>query len=305
MLDRSDIRSALKMRQRVETTYRAHEQAYVSAALYENSLPSTHYFTLGWQQEKLFYDLERSLGAFRRFLLSLPVPSPLSPLALHAREAWERFDEGDPEPLDSFIKTRLGIMANHVGPLPAELRERVFDFLDLCFAPPPLYQPGDWFILGQAELDRLTTLLGDHTKGFGDLRIALSGEGGSFRDRLDEELPGAVRVAWDDIETVSTNTLLNEASNSLRRTKSETHRSLPPSEGDDSLAQFEAQETISQMLDALEPEARLSAQQAEVWQLSRRGMEIAEIASNLGISRNQVSVQKHNAIEKVREAAGR
>ena len=125
------------MQERLEPYYRTFEQAYSIASLREESLPSTLYFALGWQQEKVISDLERSLEAFRRYLLSIPSPNPLAPLELEAREAWQRFDEGDPEPLDAFIKRRLGMMANHDGPLPDALRRRVFELrepIDLASA---------------------------------------------------------------------------------------------------------------------------------------------------------------------------
>jgi hypothetical protein len=139
MLDRSGIQPILKMQESLEPYYRAFEQTYSIVSLREESLPATLHFALGRQQEKVISDLERSLEAFRRYLLSIPSPNFLTPLELQAREAWLRFDEGDPEPLDVFIKKRLGIMANHDGPLPDDLRQRVFEFLDCCFAPPPAH----------------------------------------------------------------------------------------------------------------------------------------------------------------------
>jgi RNA polymerase sigma factor (sigma-70 family) len=79
--------------------------------------------------------------------------------------------------------------------------------------------------------------------------------------------------------------------------------SLPSDEGlrapeDEQMTELERKE----MLDALEQEADLSPQQAEVWQRLRRGMEIKAISSELGISENSVSVQKHNALKKLKEA---
>jgi DNA-binding CsgD family transcriptional regulator len=305
MLDRTGIRPVLEMQERLESYGRVYEQAYFTVSLREESLPSTLHFVLGWQQAKVIADLERSLEALRRYMLSIPSPNPLSPLELQAREAWERFDEGDPEPLDTFIKERLGIMANHDGPLPDALRRRVLKFLDFCFAPQPLYQPGDWFLLGQAANDQLTTLVGERIWMFPDLKAALSDDPNkTYKERLAEELPGVVREAWADIQTVSSTTLLNKASNSIRMMKPQGHQVLPDDVPDDSLARFEAQESIRQNLDTLEQEAGFSPQQLEVWRLSREGMEIAEIADTLGISPNQVSVQKHYAIVKAREVLG-
>lgn len=75
--------------------------------------------------------------------------------------------------------------------------------------------------------------------------------------------------------------------------------SLPPEVAtiiseDEQIAELERKET----LDALEKKAGLSQQQAAVWQWLRRGTEIKEIAAELVISENSVSVQKHNAVKK-------
>jgi DNA-binding CsgD family transcriptional regulator len=305
MLDRSGIRPILKIEERVESERRAFEKAYSIVSLFEESLPSTLNFALGWQQEEMISDLERSLEAFRRYLLSIPSPNPLTPLELQAREAWQRYDEGDPEPLDTFTKRRLGIMPNHDGPLPDDLRERVFQFLDCCFAPSPLYPPGTWFLLGRAESIQLPALLQGHIKRFPELEAALSDkEDKTYSERLAEELPAVVRVAWDDIQLVSSATLLNETTNAIRRMRPRGNP-LPDEITDQSLAQFEALELVRQELDTLELEAGFSSQQASVWRLLREGMGIAEIADTLGTTPNQVSVQKYNAIEKARRVASR
>jgi hypothetical protein len=65
MVDRSGLRPILKMQERLQPYYRAFEQAYSIVSLREESLPSTLHFALGWQQEKVISDLERSLEAFR------------------------------------------------------------------------------------------------------------------------------------------------------------------------------------------------------------------------------------------------
>lgn len=67
---------------------------------------------------------------------------------------------------------------------------------------------------------------------------------------------------------------------------------------DENLARIEDAE----LLDSLEQVAGLSPQQTAVWRRLRQGMEIAEIAVELGISKNSVSVQKNNAIKKLKEA---
>jgi hypothetical protein len=69
------------------------------------------------------------------------------------------------------------------------------------------------------------------------------------------------------------------------------------------LAEFEAAET-SVLLNQLIEQAGLSAQQAAVFGRRRLGEEIAHIAEELGISKNQVAVQTNYAIEKLKQAAG-
>ena len=63
------------------------------------------------------------------------------------------------------------------------------------------------------------------------------------------------------------------------------------------------EEAARQWLDELEQAAKLSPQQKEVWWRRRRKkMEIGEIAAELNISENHVSVQLHYANEKLRKA---
>lgn len=88
-LDQSGVRPIHKIEERSESDVRAFEQLNSVVSLLEESLPSTLSFSVGWQREKLMSDLERSLRAFRCFLHSLPAPTPLSPLELQAREAWQ------------------------------------------------------------------------------------------------------------------------------------------------------------------------------------------------------------------------
>jgi DNA-binding CsgD family transcriptional regulator len=180
-------------------------------------------------------------------------------------------------------------------------------FLDDCLASLPLYEPEDWFLLGSPQVVQLAGLVSDNIRTFPDLEAALCSNGEQFRERLAEELPGILRVAWEDIQTVSTKTLLNEASNDIRTMGSRDHKPLPDEVSDeavdDTLARFEALEAARQELDALQREAALSPQQAEVWALSRKGLEFGEIASMLGKSPNQISVQKHNAVKQMRRTA--
>ncbi len=76
---------------------------------------------------------------------------------------------------------------------------------------------------------------------------------------------------------------------------------------DPALEEFELKEAARQQieqLDMLEQRAKLSPQQAEVWRRLRRGMEIEEVAAELGIPKTQVSVAKNKAIQKLQKAAG-
>jgi DNA-binding NarL/FixJ family response regulator len=78
-------------------------------------------------------------------------------------------------------------------------------------------------------------------------------------------------------------------------------------EDTDDLSDFERREVARQQLDSLEKSVTLSKQQAEIWQRLRQGLEIAEIASELEIPRNQVSKQKariKRKMQKARKAVG-
>jgi len=259
----------------------------------------------------------------RRILAGLTSPPPLRALQLEARIAWERFDEGDPEPLDTFIKNRLGIMSNFAGSLPREVRSRVMKFLDGCFATVPLYQPGDWFLLGPPQLDQLTELVGENIKGFPDLKIALSGDGRTFRETLLEELPGVTRVAWEDIQRIKKETLLTRVSESLRMMKpisakiaelspktvckiSEDYSDIGAHHGafssgnmDSDMAEFEAREEARQQAAALPKlveEAALPASERTVFEFdSQIGIDFATreeatqaAAEHMGIARSTV-----------------
>src|SRR5215211_1144993 len=193
LLDKLDFPEELERQQRTEPIRHVYRQAELFVPAHDGlSLPPSLLST-SQRYEQIHWTLERSLGMLRRILAGLTSPPPLRALQLEARIAWERFDEGDPEPLDTFIKNRLGIMSNFAGSLPREVRSRVMKFLDGCFATVPLYQPGDWLLLGPPQLDQLTELVGENIKGFPDLKIALSGNGRTFRETLLEELPGVTR----------------------------------------------------------------------------------------------------------------
>jgi len=305
LLDKLVVPEELERQQRIEPIRQVYRQAELFVPAHYGVSLSPSLLSLSQQYEQIHWKLEKSFGMFRRILAGLTSPLPLRALEVEARIAWECFDEGDPEPLDSFIRSRLGVMTNYDGPLPDEVRQRVMDFLDDCFTPVPLYEPGEWFLLGSPQIDQLATLIGDNIKAFPSLRVALRSDGEPFREKLAEELPGIVLVAWDDIATASSETLLNTASNTIRESGLRNHVPLADEmvdeAADDTLTRFEALEATRQELDVLEQEAALSTQQAEVWTLARQGVEIPEIASMLGKTPNHISVQKHYAVNKMKQ----
>jgi RNA polymerase sigma factor (sigma-70 family) len=143
------------------------------------------------------------------------------------------------------------------------------------------------------------------------LHAALTGWGGSVPENLARELPGAVLAAYGALvfNKRHSGSFLAPIAKALANMGAESTsrpdklRSLPPDESlhapeDEQMAELERKE----ILDALEQAAGLSPQQAEVWQLLRRGKEIREIATELGITKNSVSVQKCKAVEKLKEA---
>ena len=155
-------------------------------------------------------------------------------------------------------------------------------------------------------------------------------EGGTIPAKaLSRELLAATFVEWPtSTHEGSVKDFLNRVTRSLERMgreasiRPEKVRDTPPGEAgrtigfseilaeDEDLTEFEREETLRQQrqqLDILEQVAGLSPQQTEVWRRRYKGMEIAEIAAELGISENQVSVQNHNALKKLsaaRKAAG-
>jgi RNA polymerase sigma factor (sigma-70 family) len=151
------------------------------------------------------------------------------------------------------------------------------------------------------------------------ISAALAAGGKASAEALAEELPGAVTIAWGagsekeflaDVRR-SIEGLAREAEIRPANVRDDAiEEAAAAFASDEDLAEFEREETLRlrrQQLDELEQVAGLSPQQTEVWRRSYKGMEIAEIAAELGISENQVSVQKHNAAKKLsdaRKAAG-
>jgi len=107
LLDKLDVPEELERQQRIEPICQVYRQAGLFVPAHDGvSLPPS-LLSLSQQYEQIHWTLERSLGLFRRILAGLTSPPPLRTLRLEARIAWERFDEGDPEPLDRFIKHPL------------------------------------------------------------------------------------------------------------------------------------------------------------------------------------------------------
>lgn len=143
------------------------------------------------------------------------------------------------------------------------------------------------------------------------LHAALTGWGGSVSENLARELPGAILAAYGALveDEQHSGSFLTPIAKALENIGGESASrpdkltSLLPDEAlnapkDEQMVELERKE----ILDALEQAAGLSPQQVEVWQLLRRGKEISEIAAELDISKNSVSVQKHKAVEKLKEA---
>jgi Bacterial regulatory proteins, luxR family len=150
------------------------------------------------------------------------------------------------------------------------------------------------------------------------------------KTQLLRELPGATRVAWSERESGEGITDLRNrvsrfiADNGDEESWRENTRRLDPEQvhsisqdlnsvpehSPEELPEAHLLETpaaLREQFDEIERYAKLSPQQKAVVQGVRRGMDIIEIADELGISTNQVSVQKRNAISKMkpaRKAAG-
>lgn len=148
---------------------------------------------------------------------------------------------------------------------------------------------------------------------------AVLGEGGGARKKLLEELPGAVIEVWSAAKAILAGgkyrTLVQRVARALERAGNESNYLerkgklslvVDMATADDELLEFERQEEARQKLDALEQKAKLSRQQVEIWRRLRRGMEIAEIASDLDIPGKQVSTQKKRIMHKMQRvrAAG-
>jgi DNA-binding CsgD family transcriptional regulator len=143
------------------------------------------------------------------------------------------------------------------------------------------------------------------------LRAALSGWSKPPLENLAQELPGAILAASAEYEDAAEDRgsyvtqitrvledLGSERAGRPRKLTSLSSGAAPDSLEDENVSEIERTDT----LDTLERAAKLSPQQAEVWRRVRQDKSIAEIAAELTITENQVSVQKNNAIKKLSEA---
>lgn len=242
---------------------------------------------------------------------------------------------------DAWWLAQYGILRECNLPDPSEAALRTYLYVRRS-APVALY--GAWASESGslAEAQRLqgaaaATVAGAVHSGirlYPDLREALAEQGSPGKVLL-RELPAAVLTELADLDHLRRDTdsraevlnklaqeglykiLRNRTANRLRTSNGEVSRSWELNEAstqagktDSDLEDFEISETLRQQrqqLDHLQEVANLSPQQNEIFNRVRRGMEIKEIAAELGISENQVSVQKHNAMKKLsqaREAAG-
>jgi hypothetical protein len=260
------------------------------------------------------------MAPLRSFLSALPPPPRLPLFQREARRAWLSFYEGDPEPLHSFISKYLVHLGNGDGSIPDELRKQVLGVLDECFAPLLFYSPGAWYVFGPAAGEHLIGLVRSKFRMTGSVKYALSGDLGKWpQASLEEKLPGATLLAWDDIERDNgSGTLLNRVERYLETEAQEAPKAyriaekrpgyFPSKYTDDSLAQFEAIEIRHQRANALPrwiEKAALSEQERQVYELDQQtGFDTKFIACELGITEGHVRVVRTNYKNKIRSAAG-
>jgi DNA-binding CsgD family transcriptional regulator len=154
------------------------------------------------------------------------------------------------------------------------------------------------------------------------LKATLREQGRNARTELQNMLPAAVIEEWEaagsELFAGKYRNFRSRIARNLERSGTESSYlerlgklSLSElgevAEDTDDLSDFERWEEARQQLDSLEKYITFSEQQAEIWQRLKRGMEIAEIASELDIPRQQVSTQKariKRKMQKARRAVG-
>jgi hypothetical protein len=270
--------------------------------------------------DALWEDFERAIAPLKRFLSILPAPPRMARFQREAKEAWLRFHQGDPEPLDSFIRKYLVRLKNREGPVPSKLRRGVMEVLDECFAPVLIYTPGAWYVFSHAAEEKLIGLVQSKFKKTESINYALSGDlGKSPTASLNEKLPGATLLAWEDIERGNgSGTILNRVERYLETEAQEAPKAYRIAEKrpghfwsedtDDSLAQFEAVEVMRQRFNALPrwiEEAALSPQERQVYELDQQtDFDTKIIARELGITEGHVRVVRSNYLNEIRSTAG-
>jgi hypothetical protein len=248
-----------------------------------------------WHAEEIIEQSRRVEEQIWRAVSSLPTPPPLSKIEREARLAWEEFPVGNTEPLDFFIRERLGLIAKKGATPSDELRERVWELLDDCFIPVAGYAQGEWFLLGWRERQKLACLVREKLRRYLILLRVLSKGSGEVDIDLEKELPVAVTVIWGEMQhggrpskrdgkpltfrSAVSEYLAEHAAIEGRRVSDislepEVHRS-DSSQGaeEEFLAEFEAREESRHATDLIRrwvEEAGLSPREREVYEFDLR-----------------------------------
>jgi hypothetical protein len=290
-----------------------------------------------WRAEEIIEPSRRVEEQIWRAISSLPTPPPLSKIEREARLAWEEFPEGNTEPLDVFIRERLGLIAKKDATPSDELRERVWELLDDCFIPVAGYAQGEWFLLGWQERQKLTGLVREKLRRYLILLRVLSKGSGEVDIDLEKELPAAVMLIWDEMqhggrpskrdgkpltfrsavsEYIAEHAAIEGGWVSDVRLEPEVHRS-DSSHGaeEEFLAEFEAREEARQTTDLIKrwlEEAGLSPRERQVYEYDLRiGTDFATkpeatkaAAHDLGIKPKTVRTYRKRYRDSLRKVAG-
>jgi hypothetical protein len=289
-----------------------------------------------WRAEEIIEPSRRVEQQIWRAVSSLPTPPSLSKIEREARLAWEEFPEGNTEPLDFFIRERLGLVAKKDATPSDELRERVWELLDDCFIPVAGYTQGEWFLLGWQERQKLTSLVREKLKRYLILLRALSKGSGEVDIDLEKELPAAVMLIWDEMqhggrpskrdgkpltfrsavsEYLAEHAAIESGWVSDVALEPEVHRSYSSHGAEEEfLAEFEAREEARQTTDLIRrwvEEARLSPREHAVYEFDLRiGIDFATkpgatkaAAHELGIEPETVRTYRKRYHDKLRNVA--
>jgi hypothetical protein len=272
---------------------------------------------LAQRLDALWEELERALTPLKRCLSILPAPPRMALFQREAKDAWLRFHQGDPEPLDTFIRKHIVRLKNREGPVPSKIRTGVMEVLDECFAPVLIYAPGDWYFFGSTAQEKVV----EFARGMHKKNASVSYVPG-FADALKP----AVIIAWDDVQWAtddSTQTLLNRIDVHLRRVADDGPKLLKQAEkrphlflgeaSENPVAQFEAREFVQQQVETLPrliEKAALSPKEHLVYEYdSKVGTDFETIeeateaaALHLNRSREDVRSLRFRRRQKLREA---